>query len=80
MEGIDKCGIVYKTSSYLAWHKINIVSLTSQKKFAPQSGTGIYSIALEVETPEDMITHELRRGLHEVDEELHMDIYFAAKS
>ena len=75
MEGIDKCGIVYKTSAYLARNQINIISLTSQKRFSPQSGTGIYTIALEIEAPQDMSTRELSRGLQEVGEELHMEIH-----
>jgi len=79
MEGIDKCGIVYKTSSYLARYGINIVSLASRKSFSPQSGTGLYSIALEVEAPQEMTTHDLSRGLEEVGEELHMDIHLEEK-
>ncbi len=75
MEGIDKCGIVYKTSSYLARNRINIISLTSQKRFSPQSGTGIYSIALEIEAPQEISTSDLNRGLREVGEELHMEIH-----
>jgi glycine cleavage system transcriptional repressor len=74
MEGIDKCGIVAKTSSFLARNHINIVTLASQKRFSPQSGTGIYSIAMEVEAPENMSTQEFNRGLQEVGEELHMEI------
>lgn len=74
MEGIDKCGIVYKTSSYLAQNNINIISLTSQRRFSPQSGTGIYTISLEIEAPGEMTTQQLSQGLREVGEELHMDI------
>jgi len=80
MEGIDKCGIVFKTSSYLARNQINIISLSSQKRVSPQSGTGIYSIALEVEAPESMTTQKLSHGLHKVGEELHMEIQLEEKA
>ena len=74
VEGIDQTGIVYKISSLLAEHDINIETLKSQKKFSPNSGTALYSMVIKVKIPEGMSKDELDRKLDDLAEDLNVDI------
>ena len=74
VEGIDHAGIVYRVSRYLADQGINVVDLQSHLRFSPESGTAFYSIQMHVEIPEDISLEKVRTGLHQVGDELHVDI------
>jgi glycine cleavage system transcriptional repressor len=74
VEGIDQTGIVYKISSLLAEHDINIETLKSQKKFSPNSGTALYSMVIQVKIPEKMPKDELDKKLDDLSEDLNVDI------
>jgi glycine cleavage system transcriptional repressor len=76
VEGVDHAGIVYNVSKYLATHHINIADLQSKLEFSPGSGTAIYSIEMHVEIPEGTSMDDLRKGLAQVGDELHVDITF----
>ena len=74
VEGIDQTGIVYKISSLLAEHDINIETLKSQKKFSPNSGTALYSMVIKVKMPENISIDELDDKLEDLAGEINVDI------
>jgi len=74
VEGVDQCGIIYKVSRYLADNNVNIIRVHSKQHFSPQSGTALYSVDLEVELPEHLGLNELKKGLQQVADALHVDI------
>ena len=74
IEGIDHAGIVYHVSKFLATQNVNILDLSSQLKFMPESGTEFYTIQMHVDIPEDTPLENFRERLAEVGDELHVDI------
>ena len=79
VEGVDQAGIVYKISRLLAENNINIETLKSQRNFSPNTGTALYSMAINIKMPEDVppesISMEvLEDKLEELAEQLHVDI------
>ena len=50
------------------------VTLKSQKKFSPNSGTALYSMVIKVKIPEGMAKDELDRKLDDLAEDLNVDI------
>ncbi len=76
IEGIDHAGIVFHVSTYLAKHQVNIDDLSSRLTFMPESGTKMYQIQMRIEVPADASMEELRQGLTEVGDELHVMITF----
>jgi glycine cleavage system transcriptional repressor len=74
VEGLDQTGIVFKVSKFLADNKVNIVDLKSSIDTAPESGTAIYSMDLQVEVPKDVSMGVLGQGLDQIAADLHVDI------
>lgn len=74
VEGVDHAGIVYKISSFLAHKDINIETLTSEKKYSPNSGTALYSMNIKVNLPVSVSVQELEKGLEELAGDLHVEI------
>jgi len=74
VEGVDQAGIVYKVSRFLADHSINIETLTSQKKFSPNSGTALYSMEITTKIPETISIQALEESLESLANELNVDI------
>ena len=78
-EGLDKVGIVFKVSRLLAEFSINIASMTTHSLPSPESGTPIYTMAIEMVIPETCPTGELRTKLDRVSEELAIEIQLEKK-
>lgn len=74
MEGLDKGGLLYRVSSFLAEQNINIIRLHSHRDFSPLSGTALYTIDMEILRPQELPFQEFRRGLRQVGNSLHVDI------
>ena len=74
VEGPDQAGIVYKVSRYLADNKVNIVKLVSKMIQAPESGTAIYTMDINVQVPQGISIRQLDDGLDGVRDELNLDI------
>lgn len=74
IEGLDQAGIVYKTSQFLADHRLNIIQLESTATASPQSGATIYSMTIDIQVPEDLPFEQLEDELSTVADELHVDI------
>lgn len=74
VEGLDQAGIVYKVSHFLADNDINITSLNSDVKFSPESGAAIYNLSLLVEIPRNLSLQSIEQGLHQIEDQLHVNI------
>lgn len=77
IEGLDQAGIVYKTSQFLADHRLNIVQLESAANATPESGAPIYTMTIHIQVPEDLPFDQLEEDLSEVADELMVDIVLA---
>lgn len=74
IEGLDQAGIVYKTSQFLADHRLSIIQLDSTASASPQSGATIYSMTIDIQVPEDLPFDQLEEELAVVADELHVDV------
>ena len=74
IEGLDQAGIVYKTSQFLADHRLSIIQLDSATSASPQSGATIYNMTIHIQVPEDLPFDQLEEELSSVADELHVDI------
>lgn len=74
VEGLDQAGIVYKVSRYLADKEINIANLDSSISSAPESGTAIYSMDLQIQVPEGASLDEFSDGLDQIAADLNVEI------
>ena len=74
VEGVDKAGIVYKVSRFLADNELNIVDLVSRIKASPESGTSFYLMDIHIQAPEGTDMAKIRDGLALVGDELNVDI------
>jgi len=74
IEGLDQAGIVYKTSQFLAEHRLSIIQLESTANASPQSGATFYSMTIDIQVPEDLPFDQLEENLSAVADELHVDI------
>lgn len=74
VEGIDQAGIVYKVSRFLAEKSINIVTLTSQTKPSPESGTALYVMKIDVVVPEALDKESVEQELEIIGKRLNVEI------
>jgi len=74
IEGLDQAGIVYKTSQFLADHKLNIVQLDSTSSASSESGATIYSMTIDVQVPEALPFDQLEQEISSVADDLNVDI------
>ena len=74
VEGLDKAGIVYRISRFLADRGVNIITLDSRMKFTPESGAAVYSMKISVEVPAGVSREELANGLSDIGDALNVDI------
>lgn len=74
VEGIDQAGIVYKVSGLLAENDVNIETLHSKKKLAPNSGTAMYSMEITAKFPETVALADIEEKLENLANELNVDI------
>jgi len=78
VEGVDKAGIVYKVSRFLADNQLNIVNLVSRIEAQPNSGTQMYVMDIHIQMPVGTDLDKINDGLAMVGEELNVDIAFKA--
>lgn len=74
IEGLDQAGIVYKTSTFLAKNKLNIVHLHSTAQASPESGAMLYSMDIQIQIPTDISLDLLEDDLSTLADELQVDI------
>ena len=74
VEGLDQTGIVFKVSKYLAEQEVNIADLNSFISSAPESGTAIYAMDMQIRVPEGTSMDALSEGLDKIAADLNVDI------
>jgi glycine cleavage system transcriptional repressor len=72
--GLDRAGIVYRTSRLLAARGINIVDLHTHVEPAPNSGSPVFTMLVEVTVPPETDRKALRRELEALADDLHLEI------
>jgi len=72
--GLDRAGIVYRTSRLLAAKQINIVDLNTHIEPAPDSGSPIFVMVMRIIVPKDVQTRTLQTELERLADELHLEI------
>ena len=71
VKGIDKIGIVYRTSQLLASRGINIVNMQTILAPSPNGEPSIFTMKSQIEVPENVNRENLRRDLESLAEDLH---------
>ncbi len=74
VEGLDKAGIVYRISRFLADRGVNIITLDSRMKYTPESGAAVYAMKISVEIPEGVSVEALADGLTDIGDALNVDV------
>jgi glycine cleavage system transcriptional repressor len=74
VEGIDQTGIVYKVAKLLADKGINIETLSSKKKFSPNTGTAMYFMEITAKLPDTVSADALNTEFENLANELNIDI------
>lgn len=74
VEGLDQTGIVYRISRYLAYHDINIANLNSSITYTPESGAQVYHMQVSIEVNAETDMDEVREGLNQLADDLHVEI------
>lgn len=74
VEGIDQTGIVYKVAKLLADKGINIETLSSKKKFSPNTGTAMYFMEITAKLPDTVSAGALNTEFENLANELNIDI------
>jgi glycine cleavage system transcriptional repressor len=72
--GLDRAGIVYRTSRLLASKASNIVDLHTHVEPAPESGSPVFTMILDVTVPPEIDRKALRQDLDRLADELHVEI------
>jgi glycine cleavage system transcriptional repressor len=72
--GLDRSGIVYRTSQLLASRGINIVDLHTHVEPPPQAGEPVFTMALEIVIPKDLDRKALRKDLEALANELQVEL------
>lgn len=70
VKGVDRMGIVYRTSQLLASRNINIVDFTTHLEPSPDQGTPIFTMYTRVVVPQEVEGEALRRDLESLAEDL----------
>ncbi len=71
--GTDQTGILYRLSTTLAKHKVNITDLTSRQIPGPKKST-LYIVMIEIALPKAMVLDVLRNALEKVAKSTGLDI------
>jgi glycine cleavage system transcriptional repressor len=72
--GLDRAGIVYRTSRLLASKQINITDLHTHVEPAPDTGSPVFTMVVDVTVSPEVDRKALRRDLEAMADELHVEI------
>jgi glycine cleavage system transcriptional repressor len=72
--GMDRAGIVYRTTKLMASRAIDIIDLETRVNPAPESGSPIFTMRAAVALPEEVDVNELRKDLDALSDELQVEI------
>ncbi len=72
--GIDHSGIVYRVCRLLAERGINIADMETHRILSAESGTPLFEMDIEIDVPRAISEERLRDDLHQLAEELRIDL------
>jgi len=72
--GLDRAGIVYKTSRLLASKGINITDLHTHVEPAATTGSPVFTMVVELTVPQELDKKALRAELEALAEEMHVEL------
>jgi glycine cleavage system transcriptional repressor len=72
--GLDRAGIVYRTSRLLASNGINITDLHTHVEPAPTTGSPVFTMVVDVSLPKAMDRKALKRDLEALAQELQVEV------
>jgi glycine cleavage system transcriptional repressor len=72
--GVDHTGIVFKVCRFLADRKINVIDMETRRTSSAESGTPLFEMDIEVEVPKSVTDQTLRGDLHDLANELVIDL------
>jgi glycine cleavage system transcriptional repressor len=76
--GMDRTGIVYRVTSLLIRHGINIDSLETVARNAPVTGSPMFHMELTVAAPAEVAPRQLREEMAALCDELNLDFTLEA--
>ncbi|NWF92579.1 MAG: hypothetical protein HXY46_06655 [Syntrophaceae bacterium] len=77
--GVDHAGIVFRVCRLLADRRINIVDMKTHRALSAESGTPFFEMDMEVEVPQSISEESLREDLHDLANELVIDLVLKKK-
>ncbi len=80
VRGVDKAGIIYRTSNLLASRGINILQLNTKVERRPGIKQPQFMMRMEIELPRELNGHSLRRDLEVLAEDLEETITLTRKN
>jgi glycine cleavage system transcriptional repressor len=80
VRGVDKSGIVYRTSQLLASRGINILQLQTKVERKPEHRHPQFTMRIEIEVPRELDGNALRRDLEALAEDLQETITLTRKN
>ncbi len=72
--GVDHAGIVFKVCRLLADRGINIIDMKTHQVLSAESGTPLFEMDIGVGVPRSLSEHRLRDKLHQLANELMIDL------
>ncbi len=78
--GLDRAGIVFRTTQLLTSRNINIVDLETRIDPASESGSPIFTMSAKLVLPKDVDGKEFRNDLKEIADELFVEISLSSIS
>jgi glycine cleavage system transcriptional repressor len=72
--GLDRAGIVYRTSKLIASHGINIGDMETRVDPAPESGSPVFTMHAMLTVPQEVELGGVREELEALADELHVEI------
>jgi glycine cleavage system transcriptional repressor len=72
--GVDHAGIVFKVCKLLADRRISIIDMETHRVLSAESGTPLFEMDIDIEVPQAISEQTLRDDLHQLANELMIDL------
>ena len=72
--GLDRAGIVFRVSQFLADKGINIADMKTHTQPSPDTGTPVFNMLMHIEVPRDLERGEIEKELNAIGDQLAVDI------
>ena len=72
--GVDHAGIVFKVCRLLSDRGVNIIDMKTHRVLSAESGTPLFEMDIDVGVPRSLSEQRLREELHQLANELMIDL------